>query len=350
MEASTITRAPARIVPLHRSQRGYVLLAARAVLLPVCVAVLGQNLATVHHWSTRTWIASVVLALYVLGAFVELARSFGPTDVALVDGDLVVACPTLLRSPVRIAREQVAWAAVTPHGWCACRGWSPYRDGQTAAVTPDRPYLGASIRMVVTLDEPVLPAWRRIPLGKRDVVHGRSMPRRARTLVFTAAERDVAPLRALLDDFLGAPGEVLEISNQDRRRDIAVTCARLAAATCALVAFAAIPSAHSDPLRALRPGVCLDAPDGTAFDSVVVQPCTTPHSAEVVGTTHHADVAAMSANDCASEYARYAGTGSDQYGVQVQVVRDRGSAEGVCVAVLPTFVTWSLRTTSGTTL
>src|SRR5690242_14032421 len=143
-----------RAVTLHRSRRAIVLLAARAVLLPVCVAVLGQNLATVHHWSVRTWIVSALLAGYVLGAFIELARSFGPTELALVDGDLVVFAPTLLRTPVRVGREHVVAAHVTPNGWFGYHGRLPYVSGDTGAVTPDRPDLGASIRAVITFDAP----------------------------------------------------------------------------------------------------------------------------------------------------------------------------------------------------
>ena len=67
---------PSRLVTLHRSSHGVVVQLVRVVLLVVCVAVLGQNLATMHHWSTQTWVVSALLALYVVGAFVELARSF----------------------------------------------------------------------------------------------------------------------------------------------------------------------------------------------------------------------------------------------------------------------------------
>ena len=105
---------PSRLVTLHRSSHGVVVQLVRVVLLVVCVAVLGQNLATVHHWSTQSWVVSALLALYVVGAFVELARSFAPTDIVLVDGDLVICAPTLLRQPLWIARHQVTDVAVTP--------------------------------------------------------------------------------------------------------------------------------------------------------------------------------------------------------------------------------------------
>ena len=188
------------VVTLHRSRRAVVVLAARAVLLPVGVAVLGQNLATIHQWSPRTWAVSVAVALCAVAAFVELVRSFATTDLTIVDGDLVLRSPTLLRRPVRIARHQILDARVTPHGWFDYSGRLPYSARDTGVITSDRPDLGASIRAVVTLDAPVALPWLRIPTPFGDLTRGRGMPRAARRLVLSMATRDVAVVQALWCD------------------------------------------------------------------------------------------------------------------------------------------------------
>ena len=50
METTGLAHTTARVVTLHRSRRAVVQVVARAVLLPVCVGVLGQNAATMSNW------------------------------------------------------------------------------------------------------------------------------------------------------------------------------------------------------------------------------------------------------------------------------------------------------------
>src|SRR4051794_39841877 len=111
-DTETVT---ARVLTLHRSRRGVVLLAARIVLLPVCAAVIGQNLASIGDWQVRTWAASILLGCYMVAAFVELVRSFGVTELAVVDGDLVLWSPTLLQRAVRVPAPMILDAHVTPN-------------------------------------------------------------------------------------------------------------------------------------------------------------------------------------------------------------------------------------------
>ena len=119
-------------------------------------------------------------------------------------------------------------------------------------------------------------------------------------------------------------------------------------AACVITALVALPHGHADPLRALRPGVCLDAPAASTFADVDVQPCSSPHTAEVVGSTSDAEVASVGASDCVAALSSYAGASSTPRGVHVQVLRDRGSSDGVCIAILPGFVSYSLHALDGT--
>jgi hypothetical protein len=339
-----------RTVRLHRSRHGVVLFATRAVLLPVCVAILGHDLATRQDWTLHTKVIVALLAAYVVGAFIELVRSLGVAEISLVDGKLVLFTPSLLRAPVAIESQHVCSIAVTPRGWFGYSGRLPYTTGDTAAVTPDRPDLGASIRAVITLAEPVALAWRKIPGPRGDLCRGRSMPRAARRIVLSVADRDLASLHALLEEFSGAPLPTAPVAKDDRARDVIVMCRRVAAGACAVIALLVLTHSHHDPLDVLRPGVCLDAPNASTFAAVDVQPCTSPHTAEVVGVTIDANVASVGASDCVAALSSYAGASSAPSGVHVQVLRDRGSSDGVCIAILPGFVSYSLQAKVGTTV
>ena len=93
--------------------------------------------------------------------------------------------------------------AVTPRGWFGYSGRLPYSDRDTGAITPDRPDLGGSVRAVITFDAATAVPWRRIPGVRGDLTRGRSMPRNARRLVLSAADRDLEPLAALLAELRG---------------------------------------------------------------------------------------------------------------------------------------------------
>jgi hypothetical protein len=177
------------------------------------------------------------------------------------------------------------------------------------------------------------------------------MPRAARRIVLSAANRDLEPLRALLGEFVGAPLTTPPVVNaDDRRRDLRVVRTRVAGATFALVTLAFLPQQHHDPLRALQPGVCLDAPEMAGIDNVTVEACSSPHTAEVVGVTHNASLATASENDCATAYTIYAGAAPSRTAIRVQVLGRYGSDDAVCIAVTDRPVTYSLHDTSSVTI
>jgi hypothetical protein len=314
----------------------------------VCVAIIGQNLASMNDWSLATWLVTVVLACYVVGAFVELARSFARTELAVLDGDLVLFAPTLLRTPVRIPRDAVASALVTPNGWFAYAGRVPYSSGDTAAVTADRPDLGSNIRAVLELTTPLALPWRRIPGPRGDLCRGRSMPRAASRIVFGTANGDLEQLEALLSSFMGTSLPHTTVDPDGRRRDVHVTRTRLAAAACVLLLVPFVPHARKDPLHDLSLGVCLNAPASPTFSHLDVQSCAKPHDAEVVGFTHEAQVSTVANRDCVSQYSTYAGADPTHSAVKVQVLHHAGSDDGVCIAVTLQPIEYSLRGTTAT--
>ena len=207
------------------------------------------------------------------------------------------------------------------------------------------------MRAVITFDAPTTLPWRRIPGLRGDLTRGRSMPRRARRLVLSAADRDLEPLAALLAELWGTPVELAMPAPRARRRDFTVTCMRVLVAACVITALVALPHGHADPLRALRPGVCLDAPAASTFADVDVQPCSSPHTAEVVGSTSDAGGRERRRERLRGRAIELRGrVGRAPRGVHVQVLRDHGSSDGVCIAILPGFVSYSLHALGGTTV
>ncbi len=331
---TTAPGTPTNIMALHRSRRASVMLGARVVLLPLSVSILAHNLTIAGDWTLQTWIVSVVLGIYLVTGSVELVRSLGRTELAVFDGDLVIHAPTLLRAAVRIPRDAVTDAVVTPKGWFGYPGTLPYSEGNTAGVTAERPDLGSNIKAAITLDGPVALPWRRIPNFRgSDLCRGRSMPRHATRLVLAASNRDLAQLHALIGAFMGSPPGTPAVARTDRARDVTVARKRILVALVLFAAMLALPKTHHDPLAALHPGVCLDAPTAATFRDVQIESCAVPHTAEVIGYTHNAQLATFGSRDCTTEFVLYAGTNPNREGVRIKVLRHHDSNDGVCIAV-----------------